>query len=209
MNEIDRMRSGLLADMSKPELQESFIHAKKLLAKMRTMSTYDRGYRELLEDLVPGIPSTSVICPPFHCDHGHGIRLGEHVFINANCTFLDGAFITIGAHTLIGPDVRIYTPHHPMDYIDRRENREYAYPVTIGEDCWIGGGAVICPGVTIGSRSVVGAGSVVTKDVPPDTLVAGNPARIIRRIPTPPECAVRDDDNEGEIVQLGLDSCGD
>lgn len=209
MNEIDRMRSGLLADMSKPELQESFIHAKKLLAKMRTMSTYDRGYRELLEDLVPGIPSTSVICPPFHCDHGHGIRLGEHVFINANCTFLDGAFITIGAHTLIGPDVRIYTPHHPMDYIDRRENREYAYPVTIGEDCWIGGGAVICPGVTIGSRSVVGAGSVVTKDVPPDTLVAGNPARIIRRIPTPPECAVRDDDDEGEIVQLGLDSCGD
>lgn len=209
MNEIDRMRSGLLADMSKPELQESFIHAKKLLAKMRTMSTYDRGYRELLEDLVPGIPSTSVICPPFHCDHGHGIRLGEHVFINANCTFLDGAFITIGAHTLIGPDVRIYTPHHPMDYIDRRENREYAYPVTIGEDCWIGGGAVICPGVTIGSRSVVGAGSVVTKDVPPDTLVAGNPARIIRRIPTPPECAVRDNDDEGEIVQLGLDSCGD
>lgn len=209
MNEIDRMRSGLLADMSKPELQESFIHAKKLLAKMRTMSTYDRGYRELLEDLVPGIPSTSVICPPFHCDHGHGIRLGEHVFINANCTFLDGAFITIGAHTLIGPDVRIYTPHHPMDYIDRRENREYAYPVTIGEDCWIGGGAVICPGVTIGSRSVVGAGSVVTKDVPPDTLVAGNPARIIRRIPTTPECAVRDDDDEGEIVQLGLDSCGD
>lgn len=209
MNEIDRMRSGLLADMSKPELQESFIHAKKLLAKMRTMSTYDRGYRKLLEDLVPGIPSTSVICPPFHCDHGHGIRLGEHVFINANCTFLDGAFITIGAHTLIGPDVRIYTPHHPMDYIDRRENREYAYPVTIGEDCWIGGGAIICPGVTIGSRSVVGAGSVVTKDVPPDTLVAGNPARIIRRIPTPPECAVRDDDDEGEIVQLGLDSCGD
>lgn len=209
MNEIDRMRSGLLADMSKPELQESFIHAKKLLAKMRTMSTYDRGYRELLEDLVPGIPSTSVICPPFHCDHGHGIRLGEHVFINANCTFLDGAFITIGAHTLIGPDVRIYTPHHPMDYIDRRENREYAYPVTIGEDCWIGGGAIICPGVTIGSRSVVGAGSVVTKDVPPDTLVAGNPARIIRRIPTPPECAVRDDDDEGEIIQLGLDSCGD
>lgn len=209
MNEIDRMRSGLLADMSKPELQESFIHAKKLLAKMRTMSTYDRGYRELLEDLVPGIPSTSVICPPFHCDHGHGIRLGEHVFINANCTFLDGAFITIGAHTLIGPDVKIYTPHHPMDYIDRRENREYAYPVTIGEDCWIGGGAVICPGVTIGSRSVVGAGSVVTKDVAPDTLVAGNPARIIRRIPTPTECAVRDDDDEGEIVQLGLDSCGD
>lgn len=195
MNEIDRMRNGELADMSRPELQQSFRHAKELLAKMRSMSTYDPDYRWLLEELVPGIPSTSIICPPFYCDHGHGVRLGEHVFVNANCTFLDGAFITIGAHSLIGPDVKIYTPHHPFDYVARREEKEYAYPVTIGEDCWIGGGTVICPGVTIGSRSVVGAGSVVTKDVPPDTLVAGNPARIIRRL------SVTDSAREGYIDQ--------
>ena len=181
MNEIEKMRNGELADMSAPELQESFIHAKKLLARLRTMSSYDDGYRELLENLIPGIPESSIVCPPFHCDHGHGIRLGEHVFVNANCTFLDGAYITIGDHTLIGPDVKIYTPHHPMDYVARRESKEYAYPVTIGDDCWIGGGSIICPGVTIGNRCVVGAGSVVTKNVPDGSVVAGNPARIIRQ----------------------------
>ena len=90
MTEVEKMRNGLLADMSSPELQVRFEHAKKLLARMRGMSTYDEGYRKLLEELVPRIPETSVICPPFYCDHGDGIKLGEHVFVNANCTFLDG-----------------------------------------------------------------------------------------------------------------------
>ncbi len=182
MSELEKMRRGELADMSSPELQDSFLHAKTILAKLRTMCSYDKGYRELLKDLIPDIPDTSIVCPPVHCDHGHGIRLGEHVFVNANCTFLDGAYITIGNHTLVGPDVKIYTPHHPMDYIARRESKEFAYPVTIGDDCWIGGGAIICPGVTIGNRCVIGAGSVVTKDVPDDSVAAGNPARIIRRV---------------------------
>ena len=136
---------------------------------------------QALRALVPGIPETSIICPPFHCDHGDGIKLGEHVFVNANCTFLDGGYITIGAHTLVGPCVQIYTPHHPMDYQERRGSKEYAYPVTIGEDCWIGGGAIICPGVTIGNRCVIGAGSVVTKDIPDDSVAVGNPARVIRK----------------------------
>ena len=135
MTEVEKMRSSQLADMSAPELQVRFEHAKKLLARMRGMSTYDEGYRELLDKLVPGIPETSIICPPFHCDHGDGIKLGEHVFVNANCTFLDGGYITIGTHTLVGPCVQIYTPHHPMDYQERRGSKEYAYPVTIGEDC--------------------------------------------------------------------------
>ena len=181
MTEVEKMRSSQLADMAAPELQVRFEHAKKLLARMRGMSTYDAGYRELLEELVPEIPETSIICPPFHCDHGDGIRLGEHVFVNANCTFLDGGYITIGAHTLVGPCVQIYTPHHPMDYIERRTEKEYAYPVTIGEDCWIGGGAILCPGVTIGDRCIIGAGSVVTKDIPSDSIAVGNPAKVIRK----------------------------
>ena len=163
MTEVEKMRSSQLADMSAPELQVRFEHAKKLLARMRGMSTYDEGYRELLEKLVPGIPETSIICPPFHCDHGDGIKLGEHVFVNANCTFLDGGYITIGAHTLVGPCVQIYTPHHPMDYQERRGSKEYAYPVTIGNRC------------------VIGAGSVVTKDIPDDSVAVGNPARVIRK----------------------------
>lgn len=180
--EIEKMRNGELADMAAPEIQQSFIHAKKLLARMRFLSLYDPQLRPLLEDLVPGIPASSAICPPFHCDHGHGIRLGEHVFINANCTFLDGGIISIGKHTLIGPNVQIYTPHHPVDYVERRGSKEYSYPVTIGEDCWIGGGAIICPGVTIGNRCIIAAGSVVTKNVPDDSLVAGNPALLKKQL---------------------------
>ena len=114
--EIEKMRRGESPDFQSPELQASFRHAKELLARMRTMSTYSDGFRELLEQLIPGIPPTSVICPPFHCDHGHGIRLGHGVYINAGCTFLDGGWIRIGDHTLIGPAVQIYTPHHPLPH---------------------------------------------------------------------------------------------
>ncbi len=187
------MRNGELADCSDPEIQASFKRAKSLLAQMRTMSTYDEGYRMLLGQLIPSIPQTSTILPPFHCDHGHGIIMGHHVFVNAGCTFLDGAFIRIGNYTLIGPSVQIYTPHHPLDYRERRQEKEFAYPVTIGDDCWIGGGVIVCPGVTIGDRAVVAAGSVVTKDVPADTLVAGNPA-IVKRILN------RNDDGKGNLV---------
>lgn len=182
--EIEKMRNGEWADMSVPEIQKSFIHAKGLLAKMRMLNTYDEEYRELLETLVPDIPASSLICPPFHCDHGHGIRLGEHVFVNANCTFLDGGYITIGDHTLVGPNVQIYTPHHPIDYIERRTSKEFAFPVTIGRDCWIGGGAIICPGVTIGDRCIIGAGSVVVHNVPSDSIAVGNPASVKKNLNT-------------------------
>jgi Acetyltransferase (isoleucine patch superfamily) len=182
MNEIEKMRNGEQSDMRAPEMQASFKHCKLLLAQMKTMSSYSDGYREMLEDLIPEIPQNSVIFPPFHCDHGHGISLGENVFVNANCTFLDSAMITIGANTLIGPSVQIYTPHHPVNSTMRRIGIKYAYPVTIGEDCWIGGGSIICPGVKIGNRCVIGAGSVVTKDIPDNSLAVGNPAKVIRQI---------------------------
>lgn len=185
MNEMEKMRNGLLADMNAPEIQDSFRHCKRLLAQMRTRSTYDNDYRSLLEERIPDIPPSSMICPPFHCDHGHGIRLGEHVFVNANCTFLDGGLITIGAHTLVGPSVQIYTPHHPIDPAERRTSKEYSYPVSIGQDCWIGGNVTICPGVTIGDRCIIAAGSVVVHDIPSDCMAAGNPAVIKKRLPPP------------------------
>jgi len=179
-SEIEKMRSGELANMLDPQIQASFRHAKSLLAQFNQLSVYSDNYRDLLKDLIPDIPSTSTIMPPFHCDHGHGIHLGEHVFVNAFCTFLDGGNISIGDHTLVGPSVQIYTPQHPMGYRERRIPQEYSLPVSIGEDCWLGGSVVILPGIKIGDRCVIGAGSVVTHDVPDDSVVAGNPARVIR-----------------------------
>lgn len=177
------MRSGELADFSVPEMQAILKRAKALCAKLQTMSIYDDNYREVMEQLVPELPESSVICPPFRCDYAQGsIVVGEHVFVNYNCTFLDGGGIRIGNHTLIGPDCRLYTPQHPMDYRERREEKEYAYPIVIGDDCWLGGGVIVCPGVTIGNRCIIAAGSVVTKDIPDDSLAAGNPAVVKRNL---------------------------
>ena len=194
MNEIDKMRKSELADMEKPEIQASFIHAKKLLAKMRTMTIYDEDFRQILEELVPNIPITSIICPPFYCDHGTGIKLGEHVFVNSNCTFLDGGYITIGAHTLIGPNVQLYTATHPINANERFVNdwdersgdlffRTKALPIAIEDNVWIGGGTIVLPGITIGRNSVIGAGSVVTKSIPTYSVAVGNPCRVIRELP--------------------------
>lgn len=120
------------------------------------------------------------IQPPFFCDYGTNISLGEKVFFNFNCVVLDVMPVRIGSHTLFGPAVQIYTATHPLDHAERRRGLEAAQPVTIGSDVWVGGGAIICPGVTIGARSVIGAGSVVTRDVPADVFGAGNPCRVIR-----------------------------
>ncbi len=180
--EFEKMRCGELANTSDSAIAESINRAHEITAKMNRCSGNESEYRGLLRELIPDISDSVSIVPPFYCDHGHGIHLGENVFINNNCTFLDGADISIGAYTLIGPNVQIYTPQHPINYLERRITQEYAYPVTIGMDCWIGGGAIICPGVKIGNRCIIAAGSVVTRDVPDDSLVAGNPAVIKKKL---------------------------
>ena len=180
--ELEKMRSGELYSFADAEVTVSITRAQKLCARLRMMSIHDEDYREVIEELIPGIPKDSMICPPFHCDHGHGIILGENVFINYNATMLDSAFIRIGKNTKIGPNCQFYTPNHPMDYMERRKPQETGYPITIGEDCWISGGVIICPGVTIGNRCIIAAGSVVTKDIPDDSLVAGCPAVIKRKL---------------------------
>lgn len=180
--EYEKMRSQELYYFSDPEIHASLVHAKKVCARLRSMTIYDEDYRQVIEELIPGIPQSTTICPPFHCDHGTGIILGENVFMNYDCIMLDGGYIRIGKHTLVGPHCQFYTPQHPMDYVERREEKETAYPITIGEDCWLGGNVVVCPGVTIGNRCIIAAGSVVTKDIPDDSLAAGVPAVVKRSL---------------------------
>jgi len=138
--------------------------------------------RRLLAELF-GKETDAWIQPPFFCDYGTNISLGTKVFFNFNCVVLDVAPVTIGSNVLFGPSVQIYTATHPISAVERRKWLESAKPITIGSDVWVGGGAIICPGVTIGDRSVIGAGSVVTSDIPSDVIAAGNPARVIRTLP--------------------------
>ena len=125
MSLLDDMRSERLYDYSSPELAESFCHASRLCCRLRSLYPGHPDYRAVLEELIPGIPESATIVAPFYCDHGHGIRLGEEVFINADCVLLDGGLITIGAHTRIGPKCQLYTPTHPMD-AEERAGREAA-----------------------------------------------------------------------------------
>ena len=180
--EFEKMRSRELYDFSDLEVEASLIHAQKLCSRLQTMSLYDEDYRKTIEELIPGLPPSATVCPPFRCDHAHGIELGEGVFVNSNCTFLNAGQIRIGRHTLIGPNCQIYTPQHPLDPVERRKPQEYGLPVTIGEDCWLGGGVIVCPGVTIGDRCIIAAGSVVCRDIPSDSLAAGNPATVKRKL---------------------------
>ena len=185
MTEFEKMRSQQLYDFSDEEIYASLEHAKDVCARLNTMTINDDDYRAVIEDLIPDIPKDSNVCPPFHCDHGNGLRIGRNVFINYNVTMLDGAVITIGDNVLIGPNCQLYTPQHPFEHVLRRKSVETAYPITIGEDTWLGGGVIICPGVTIGKRCIIGAGSVVTHDIPDDCVAAGNPARVIRTNQSP------------------------
>jgi maltose O-acetyltransferase len=131
----------------------------------------------LLSERLAHVGEGSVIRPPFFCDYGTNIRLGDGVFLNFNCVILDVVEVTIGDRTQIGPAVQIYAADHPRDAETRKTGLEFGRPVRIGRDVWIGGGAIILPGVTIGDGALVGAGSVVTRDVAPGQTVAGNPAR--------------------------------
>ena len=154
----------------------TFANCSMPRARMRRRNG-DASSTELL-----GYANDAWIQPPFFCDYGYNIALGSKVFFNFNCVVLDVMRVEIGNNVLFGPSVQIYTATHPLNAAERRTWRELAKPVTIGSDVWVGGGAIICPGVTIGDRSVIGAGSVVTRAIPADVFAAGNPCRVIRSL---------------------------
>ncbi len=174
------MMSGLDFDSFSAEIVELRQNAAKL--KLAINQCIDDEERLLLHAQLFGRIGRSLIQPPFHCEFGKTISIGESTFINMNVVMLDNAPITIGNNVLIGPSSQFYTPSHPLDYQARRRWETTCKPIVVEDDVWIGGNVVINQGVTIGARSVVAANSVVNHDVPPDTLVGGTPARIIRSL---------------------------
>jgi maltose O-acetyltransferase len=180
--EREKMLAGALYDPLDPDLVRARERARDLCWSLNATRDADaEERRRILRELFGEGGESVWMQPPFYCDYGSNILLGERVFFNFNCVVLDVALVRIGEHTMFGPSVQIYTATHPMNAAERRKH-EFARPITIGSDVWVGGAAVICPGVTIGSRSVVGAGSVVTRDVPEGVFAAGNPCRVIREI---------------------------
>lgn len=183
MTEKEKMLAGELYDASDPVLVAERHRAHLLFQKINSLSDEHVPEREqLFKELFGKQGDKLIIEPPFYCDYGYNIEVGDNVFMNYGCVILDVMKVKIGTDVLFAPGVQIYTATHPVDAATRRKWIEYAKPVTIGSDVWIGGGAIICPGVTIGNGVVVGAGAVVTKDVPDNMMVGGNPARIIKEI---------------------------
>ena len=177
------MLHGALYDPQDQQLSEERLKTRLLLKKLNdTREDQAEERNRILKELLPGAGVGLWIQPPFYCDYGFNIKTGEKVFFNFNCVVLDVSLVTIGNRSMFGPNVQLYTATHPMDHVQRASGLEFAKPINIGDDVWIGGSAVICPGVSIGDRSVIGAGSVVTKDLPDDVFVAGNPCRVIKPI---------------------------
>ncbi|MDO9426716.1 MAG: sugar O-acetyltransferase [Methylobacterium sp.] len=177
-----KMLAGELYHPDDPEIQADAHACKAWMVRYNAalgLSPADR--RVLLREIFAGVGDDTVVRPPFHCDYGLHITLEDHVFLNFGCVILDCAPVHIGARTQIGPGVQILTADHPRDAASREAGLEFAQPIRIGRNVWIGGGALILPGVTVGDHAIIGAGSVVTRDVAEGDTVVGNPARPLPR----------------------------
>jgi Acetyltransferase (isoleucine patch superfamily) len=182
-SEKEKMLAGELYNPLDAVLSADRLKTRLLLKELNDSREDDTvGRKRILSELLPHAGEGLWLQPPFYCDYGYNIKAGEKVFFNFNCVVLDVMEVVIGSRTLFGPNVQIYTAMHPMDAQERATGLEFAQPVTIGEDVWVGGSVVICPGVTIGHRAVIGAGSIVTKDIPDGVFAAGNPCKVIRQL---------------------------
>ena len=184
MTEQEKAEAGLLYNPNTTDEMKAFRFTvqDKLWEYNQLKPSQVQERRDFLAKIFGKIGEKCNILPPFRCDYGFHIEVGENFFANYNFIVLDGNYVRIGDNVWIAPNVGIYAAGHPLDVEDRIGGEEYAFPVTIGDNVWIGGGVTIIGGVTIGKNAVVAAGSVVIRDVPPDTLVAGNPARVIRKL---------------------------
>lgn len=194
MTEEDKCMAGQLYDCHDKVFLDMKDKARHLVLEYNALEYSNKERKKaILRELLGGIGENASVRPPFLCDHGCNIYLGNNVSVNMNCTFVDCNKITIGNNVLIGPNVQLYTAAHPVELIERLTAdwdaasgeyfcRTYARPITIGDGCWLGGGVIVLPGVTIGNGSVIGAGSVVTHDIPDNVVAVGNPCRVVRTI---------------------------
>lgn len=182
-SEKDKMLAGELYRSTDRELQTAMAKAQHHLRRLNSTPNEDAEHRFfILQALLGQVGGGTQIKSPFACDYGAHIRVGSNGFVNYGCVFLDCNLVTIGDDAQIGPGVHIYTALHPIEPETRRSGLELAKPVTIGNNVWLGGKSVICPGVKIGDNSVIGAGSVVVKDIPANCVAVGNPCRVIRSL---------------------------
>jgi maltose O-acetyltransferase len=181
--EKQKMLSGELYNALDSQLVKERRQARDLTKELNESRDEEQERRLVIINMLFASVGRDVwIEPPFYCDYGSNIFLGDKVYFNFNCVILDPAKVVIGDNVLFGPNVQIYTATHPLNYLERRTGLEFAQAIEIGSDVWIGGSAVISPGVRIGSRSVIGAGSVVTKDIPKSVFAVGNPCRVLREL---------------------------
>lgn len=181
--EREKMLAGKLYLASDPELVAARTQCRFLLKEYNDSKADATQLRQdILKRLMGSQGKNLWIEPPFYCDYGSNITVGENVYFNFNCVILDVAPVIIGDWVFFAPNVQIYTATHPLNWYERSQGLEYAKPITIGSHVWIGGGVIICPGVRIGDRSVIGAGSVVTREIPPDVVAVGNPCKVLRSL---------------------------
>lgn len=174
-----KMLAGALYDPADPEIQADLAAAHAWLARFNaSLALPPAQRRAILAERLAAVGQGVDVRPPFHCDYGFNIALGDRVFLNFNCVVLDVCAVSIGAGTQIGPAVQILTADHPRDAAERARGLEFGRPIAIGRDVWIGGGAIVLPSVSIGDGAVIGAGAVVTRDVPAGATAYGNPARV-------------------------------
>lgn len=182
MSERDKMRSGDAFDGRDAEIVALRDRGQSLLRELNHYKAGDARHAEICCELFEFFGTGSILSTPFCCEFGSNIHIGRHSYINFNVTMLDVGPIHIGDNVMIAPNAQLYTATHDEDAEARRNWNVYGKAITIEDDVWIGGGAIICPGVTIGARSIIGAGAVVTRDIPADSVAVGNPARVIRQV---------------------------
>lgn len=166
-----------------PEMMAERLHAATLCQRYNALPPGDMETRKtIMRGLMGGIGREFLIVQPFYCDYGYNIEIGENFFANVNCVILDAAKVTFGDNVFVAPNCGFYTAGHPLNVTQRNKGLEYAYPITIGNNVWIGGNVLFMPGVTVGDNAVIGAGSVVTKDIPSNSVAVGSPCRVVREL---------------------------